>query len=127
MGQKLWRIRRVSHALADQKAVHRKHAGTVPLPGGHYGRIPALIAEAARLLNRDVLALDVADFTEARATSQNYVYGSSDPRLTNPTTGVAACCARPVVALRHAGHEDYAPLHNIVSTAALHHVSMPHV
>ena len=35
MGQRLCRISRVSHALADQKAapiVHRKHAGTLPLP-----------------------------------------------------------------------------------------------
>ena len=36
MGQKLWRIRRVS-----QKAVHRKHAGTVPLP--HRGRAASAI------------------------------------------------------------------------------------
>ena len=70
------------HTTADQVSHQRRQA--------------IVLALQPVVLDRHVLALDVAGFAKAFAERGHIVRAeaSADPALTNPITGIAGCCAR---------------------------------
>ena len=62
---------------------------------GHQCRQAIVLALQPVVLDRHVLAFDVAGFVEAFAErGRMRAEASGDPPLINPTTGIAGCCAR---------------------------------